>query len=101
MLALGCRCKHVKESVIQRQIVDGLEARGAVVVITHNSKYPPVTRGVTDIIAALPNGRTIYIECKAPGGKTQEEQESFISRIRAKGHTAIVAQSWDDVEFFL
>lgn len=91
----------VKETVLQKQIVDGLTARHAVVTVTHDAKHRPVTRGVTDIIAALPNGKTIYVECKGEGGAASEEQLSFIARLRANGHTAIVARGWDDVERFL
>lgn len=91
----------MKEAVLQRQIVDGLEACGAVVMITHNAKYRPVKKGYLDLTAALRGGRTIYIECKGDGGSATEEQMSFIARLRANGHTAIVARGWDDVERFL
>jgi hypothetical protein len=90
----------VREAVLQRQIVDGLRARGAEVIVTHDAKHKPVTTGITDLIV-LTIGRTIFIEVKGEGGAASEEQMSFIARIRALGYTAIVARSWDDVERFL
>lgn len=89
------------ENQVQKQIVDGLRALGAEVVVTHNAKRKPVTISVTDIIAALAGGRTLWIECKGDGGTASEDQLSFNARLRAKGHTAVIARSWDDVERYL
>ena len=85
------------ERQVQRQIIDGLLARGAEVIVTHDAKHHPVTVGVSDIIAVL-DGRVLFIECKGDGGVASDGQLSFIARMRAKGHGAIVACSWDDVE---
>ena len=86
------------EAMVQRQIIDGLKARGAEVVVTHNAKRKPVTVGVTDLIAILPGGRALWIEVKGEGGTASEEQLSFNARLRALGHTAIIARGWDDCE---
>lgn len=91
----------MNEAQVQKQILDGLRALGAVIDVTHDAKHRPATRGVPDIIAALPNGRTLWIECKGEDGEASEEQLSFIGRLRANGHTAIIACSWDDVERYL
>ena len=90
----------VKESALQRQIVDGLRAMGAEVFITHDSKHKPVTPGISDIIAVFA-GRILFVECKADGGRLSREQAAFLERMRAKGHVAIVARSWEDVEAYL
>ena len=58
----------MKEAQVQRQIVDGLRAHGAYVIVTHDSKHRPILQGITDIIAVL-SDRVLIIECKAPGGK--------------------------------
>lgn len=88
------------EAQVQRQITDGLKARGIFYIVTHDAKHKPVTVGITDLIV-FPIGRTIFVECKGENGKVSEEQMSFISRMRALGHTAFVACGWDDVERFL
>jgi len=88
------------EAQVQRQVVDGLRARGAYVIVTHDAKHKPVCMGITDIIAVFPN-RVLFVECKAPGGKVSEYQREFIACMRALGHDAFVAESWDDCERML
>jgi len=85
------------EAQVQRQVVDGLKARGALVIVTHDSKHRPILQGITDIIAVL-SDRVMFIECKGEGGKASEDQMSFIGRVRALGHDAFIATSWDDCE---
>ena len=96
----GTRDVHntgMTEAQVQRQILDGLRARGADCIVTHDAKHRPVTVGVSDIIAVL-DGRVLFIEVKGEDGVASEEQRSFIARMMGKGHTAIIARSWDDVE---
>ena len=88
------------EAQVQRQIIDGLKARGICYIVTHDAKHKPVTTGITDLIV-LPVGRTIFVEVKGEGGKVSEDQRSFLGRMMALGHDAIVATSWDDVERYL
>jgi hypothetical protein len=83
------------EAQVQRQIVDGLRAQKAYVIITHDSKHRPILQGVSDIIAVL-SDRVMFIEVKAPGGKVSEYQREFIASMRALGHDAFVADCWDD-----
>lgn len=85
------------EAQVQKQIVDGLRANRAYVIVTHDSKHRPIHQGITDIIAVL-SDRVMFIECKAPGGKVSEYQREFIASMRALGHDAFVADCWDDVE---
>ena len=88
------------EREVQRQIIDGLRARGADVIVTHDAKHRPVTLGVSDLIAVL-DGSVLFIEVKGEDGVASEDQRSFLGRMKAKGHTAIIACSWDDVERYL
>jgi hypothetical protein len=85
----------MKESQVQRQIVDGLRARGAYVFVTHGPMNKPVHPGVSDLVAVFPE-RVLFIECKAPGGRVSEEQREFLSSMRERGHEAFVADCWDD-----
>jgi hypothetical protein len=81
------------EAQVQRQIIDGLEAYGAEVLLTHGPRNKPVVRG----IAVLP-GRVLFVECKGEGGKASDDQLAFLARMREKGHVAILAHGWEDVE---
>ena len=85
------------EAQVQRQVVDGLRAMGAYVIVTHDAKHRPILQGISDIIAVL-SDRVMFIECKAPGGKVSEYQREFLSSMRERGHDAFVADCWDDVE---
>jgi len=85
------------ERAVQRQIVDGLRARNYEVIITHDAKHKPVHIGITDLIVPIMCG-VMFIEVKGEDGKASEEQMSFLARMRAMGHVAIVARNWDDVE---
>lgn len=87
----------MKESQVQRQIIDGLRQRGAFVITTHDAKHKPVCPGITDIVAVFP-GRVLFVECKKPGGMVSEYQREFISEMRARGHEAFVTDGWDDCE---
>jgi hypothetical protein len=90
----------VTEAQVQRQIIDGLEAYGAEVLLTHGPRNKPVVRGIADLIAVLP-GRVLFVECKGEGGKASEDQLAFLARMREKGHVAIVAHGWEDVAMVL
>jgi Holliday junction resolvase len=91
------KLSDMKEADVQRQIVDGLKARGAYVIVTHGPKNRPVCPGITDIIAVFP-GRVLFVEVKGEGGKVSEEQREFLCCMRERGHDAFVADCWDDVE---
>lgn len=88
------------EKQVQKQIIDGLRARGADVIITHDAKHKPVTAGLSDLIAVF-HGGILFIECKGEGGKASEEQMAFLARMRSKWHDAIIAHGWEDVEKYL
>jgi len=90
----------MNEAQVQRQIVDGLRARGYEVIVTHDSKHRPIVQGISDIIAVL-SDRVMFIECKGEDGRVSKEQMDFLSRMRGLGHIAIVACNFDDVARFL
>lgn len=64
--------------------------------------YMPVSNGmgvhgVPDFVCVC-NGRALFIEAKAPGGKCTENQIRRHEEIRAAGGLVIVAYSVDDVK---
>jgi len=53
-------------------------------------------KGIPDIIA-IKNGRTLYIECKRPGGKQSVNQLAFQGDIWAKGGQYILVKCLEDL----
>ena len=53
-------------------------------------------RGMSDIMGALMDGRTLAIEVKSRTGRMRPGQEEFLSSIRAAGGVAGVCRSVDD-----
>ena len=55
-------------------------------------KASGVVTGMPDCVVALPSGRTIWIEFKAPGtGVLSDAQDGLHTRFRSLGHVVIVA----------
>lgn len=109
----------MKESAIQRAILDYLAARGILafrmntgaMAGEYNGK-PRFLRfgvvGMADILAFpwWPNDSfkltmPTWIEVKTATGKQSEHQKSFQHQVEQHGHTYIVARSVDDVEAIL
>ncbi len=86
-----------KESDIQRAIVDYLRATGWFVVrnVTY-SQTVYATKGIPDLVA-VKKGRTVWIECKRPGGKQSDNQCAFQCCLVAAGGQYILARSVEDV----
>lgn len=101
------------EAEIQRDIVRMLRAvlpRGAIV---HHSAHEVrggsewarnqqamavgmgVHRGFADLIV-LSQGRVLFLEVKAPGGRASTDQQMFCAAVEAQGHGYRVVRSSDD-----
>jgi hypothetical protein len=61
----------------------------------------PGNRGVPDRIVILPNGRTAYVELKAPGKQLDPLQEKWASTLRRLGHAVYVIDSVEAVDRFI
>ena len=55
-------------------------------------------KGVSDILAVLPDGKLLAIEVKSIYGKVSKEQQEFINKINNNKGCAFVARSIKDVE---
>ena len=75
----------VKESVIQRQIINHLRGMGAWVFNVHGSPYQQV--GTPDLLVGY-KGRFYAMEVKRPGGVLSPVQAKVIEEIRASGSVA-------------
>ena len=83
---------HVKESQIQKKIIDYLEGRRFYVVknIATNRK------GTPDIIACSPGGAFLAIEVKTENGKLSTLQEIKLREIKKCKGKAMVAWGYDN-----
>lgn len=97
----------MKESEIQKQIIDYMKLRGYVVFKHRNvgifkpdtKKYIPLAfgeKGISDIIACSPFGQFTAVEVKKPGNKPSAEQLAFIQNVVKKRGVAFVAYSLQD-----
>lgn len=53
--------------------------------------------GAPDLVIALPEGKVLWIEVKAPKGRVSENQILVHGLLNAAGHNCIVVRSIDDV----
>jgi len=75
----------VKESVLQRQIIQHLRGMGAWVFNVHGSPYQQA--GTPDLLVGY-RGRFYAMEVKRPGGVLTPIQTKVIEEIRASGSVA-------------
>lgn len=61
---------------------------------TRRSKFQP--KGIPDIVGALKNGITLWVEVKLEKGKLSPEQTAFIEARLKKNQVAFVARSIQD-----
>lgn len=101
--------RHV-ESDLVRDIINLLNLHGCVAVRFNNQPTMQVSngkfvgyrklanrRGISDVVAVAPNGRSIWIEVKTATGRLSDEQRLFLDDVHRCGSVAMVARSIDDV----
>ncbi len=100
----------VKETAIQRCILDNLRWRGLLAFRCQPASIPirkgkailgfrrgdPFNVGIPDIICAI-EGRFVGIEVKSESGRQSPEQIEWQRRIEKAGGTYVLARSWEDV----
>ena len=96
------------EADIQKSIEYFLGLKGIFCWPTHAGQIIPVSRGISDIIGVLPNGRIIAIEVKLPSWRPPKEgtkafkhyfkQLEFIEKIRKWHGIAFFASSVEEVK---
>ena len=90
----------MKESSLEKQILDYLALRNVVAWPTHDARHRPCAVGVPDILAVR-DGHFYGIEVKVGNAQPTMEQELFIAMLRAADATCIVARELADVERYL
>ena len=82
-----------------------LERKARLAVERAGGKMPkwvsPGNRGVPDRLAILPNGRTVYVELKAPGKPLEPLQRKWRKELIAMGHQHYKIDSEADIERFI
>lgn len=86
----------MKESDIQKKIIDHLHSVGAWTVKTIRCNKS----GVPDILACL-NGKFISLEVKTDIGKTSPIQDRCIKQIKAAGGISAIVRSVDETKQIL
>ncbi|MBD2799525.1 VRR-NUC domain-containing protein [Xenorhabdus sp. M] len=87
----------IREDVIEKHLVNEVKKAGGIAY----KFVSPGRRGVPDRIVVLPNGRAVFVECKAPGEKPRSDQLREHERLKALGQTVIVLDNKNVGEIFL
>lgn len=98
----------MKESDIQRQILDYLALKGIFHYRNnsgafdngHGGFYRFGAKGSPDIICVI-GGRYVGIEVKAPRGRQSDHQKEFQAKLEAAGGKYVLAYSLEDVMNYL
>jgi len=99
------------ENDIQRAIVKYIQAvlpHGLVMAIPNASRRtvggrpmnaaPGLLPGAPDLIVALPKGKVLWLEVKAPKGRPSSNQITVHGKLNSLHHTCAVVRSIDDVQ---
>lgn len=86
----------VLESVIERALVNGLKARGAMCV-----KQEATMAGLPDRLCVLPGGRVVWVELKQDKGRLRPIQAYMHRRLRKLGHDVRTLYGMEQVLDFL
>lgn len=72
---------------------------GDVLVRKASALHAGLCMGSSDLIGLTNKGQFIAAEIKAPKGRFQKDQPSFLEQVRSMGGLGIVARSEDDLRF--
>ncbi|TFE30818.1 VRR-NUC domain-containing protein [Cohnella luojiensis] len=87
----------MRESALERRLVREVRAIGG----DAPKWVSPGNNGVPDRIVILPNGRTIYVEMKAPGKPLAPLQAKWARKLLGMGHKHYKIDSHEDIDRFI
>lgn len=85
-----------RESKLHEQIMDYCRDHGLYYVHSRMDQKTTTAVGVPDFIIANYDGKTLWLECKAKGGKPTMQQLATVTFLKKLGHTAEVIYSLDE-----
>lgn len=84
----------MRENVVERRLTTRVNALGGMCV-----KVTPVSHsGIPDRLVLLPDGRSLWVELKRPGGEVKPHQVERHRRMAAINHPVVVLSSCDEVD---
>ncbi|WP_127580168.1 VRR-NUC domain-containing protein [Paenibacillus koleovorans] len=87
----------MRESTLERRLVREVKRIGGVA-----PKWTsPGNGGVPDRLVILPNGRTVFVEMKAPGKSLTPLQERWAQILRGLGHRVYKLDSIESIDKFI
>lgn len=84
----------MKESQIERNLVDRIKTRGGLCY----KFVSPANPGVPDRVIIVPDGRTVFVELKTESGSLSKIQERQISEMRKRGADVRVCKGLESVK---
>lgn len=87
----------MRETTLERKLVSEVKKIGG-----QAPKWvSPGNRGVPDRLVILPNGRTVYVEMKAPGKPLQPLQKHWARILRGLKQSVYKIDSLEDIDRFI
>ncbi|WP_291968672.1 VRR-NUC domain-containing protein [Candidatus Symbiopectobacterium sp.] len=77
---------YIRESTIEKHLVAEVKKAGGIAY----KFVSPGRRGVPDRLVLLPDGKVLFVECKAPGQKARTAQQREHNQLRVLGFTVVV-----------
>lgn len=85
-----------REKDLHKQILSYCQSRGFICFHSRMDRRPTNQMGTPDIICALDNGRTIYVECKRKGAKCTPAQNAMLAWLAKNNQVAVVVTSLEE-----
>lgn len=82
-----------RESDLHDQILDECQRRGWYVVHARMDMRSTIAVGAPDFCVAIPNGRTVWVECKTRTGKLTKDQQAAHAWLKKLGHSVCVVRN--------
>jgi len=80
----------MRESKVQRDLRQGYEADGCVVLKLNPG--PDIPLGFPDLLVVMPDGRVRFVEVKREKGRVSPAQEHWRDRLTRMGHDAMIVR---------
>lgn len=83
-----------KESILLNKIIKYCKDNGY--YYFHDNSRKINAKGHPDLVIALPNKHTLWLELKAKNGRLSLEQKKVLSQLKSLGHEVYTLNNYDD-----